>query len=159
MAPERVRHTKVKYQVWQAFQTALEKHDTECEVIGDGVTVEIDAGTDYEPDVLVNCGTRTDEEGLTAANPVIIVEVLSPSTANVDAAAKLDNYFRLPSVQHYLLVSTETTRVVHHRRQNDGTLLTRIHVQGRIDLDPPRISVEVADFYRGTDFAQTRPPP
>jgi len=158
MAPERVRHTMVKYEVWQAFRTALRNGDNDCRVIGDGVTVEIDAGTDDEPDMVVTCGGKVNEEGMTAENPVIIVEVLSPSTANIDATAKLDNYFRLQSVRHYLLVSTEAARVMHHRRQDKGTFLTSIHTKGQIDLDPPGIPVNVSEFYQDTELAEPAQP-
>ncbi len=147
----------MKSQVWLALKTTLERRRSECQVTGDGVKVEIDAGTDYEPDVLLNCGAKTDAEDTTAPSPVIIVDVLSPSTARIDAAAKLDNDFRLPSVWHYLLVSMESARVVHRRRQHEGTLLTAVHTQGRIDLDLPGISFDVAEFHRGTDLAQPAP--
>src|SRR6266567_4141646 len=62
--------------------------------------------TDYEPDAVVNCGERPDPEGFVAPQPVIVVEVLSPSSRSTDAGAKLADYFRVPSVQHYLMVDT-----------------------------------------------------
>jgi len=35
---------------------------------------------------------------------VVVVEVLSPATQSVDFADKLADYFRVPSIQHYLIV-------------------------------------------------------
>ena len=153
MVPERVRHTKIKYQIWEAIKRALAEANSPCEVLGDGITVEVDERTDYEPDVLVNCGERVEEEGVAAPNPVVIVEVLSQSTAHKDATQRLVDYFRLPSVQHYLLVSSQAARVVQHSRHGEGQLLTRLPSQNRITLDPPGITVSVADFYAGTDLA------
>ena len=153
MAAERVRHTKIKYNVWDALKRALAEAGSTCEAIGDGITVEVGDHTDYEPDVLVNCGEPIDEMGVIAPNPVVIVEVLSPSTAQKDLTFKLEDYFLLPSVRHYLVVSTEAARVVQHSRHGDGQLLTRIPSKNRITLDPPGITVSVADFYAGTDLA------
>ena len=153
MAPERIRHTRIKYNIWNALTHALAEAGSACEAVGDGITVEIDDSTDYEPDVLVNCGERLDDLDLAAPTPVVVVEVLSPSTAQRDGTQKLADYFRLPSVQHYLLVSTEAARVVQHSRHQDGLVLARFPVQNRITLDPPGVTVSVADFYAGTDLA------
>jgi hypothetical protein len=43
-----------------------------------------------------------------------VVEVLSPSTRYIEASAKLAGYFRLPSVQHYLIVDPDRPTVMHH---------------------------------------------
>ncbi|MGE0789030.1 MAG: Uma2 family endonuclease [Sandaracinaceae bacterium] len=54
-------------------------------------------------------------------HPNVIVEVLSPSTRGRDAGAKLDDYFRLGSLVHYLRVKTENRTVIHHQRRDPGT--------------------------------------
>jgi Uma2 family endonuclease len=56
-------------------------------------------------------------------NPVVVVEVASPSTRKIDASLKLKGYFSLPSVHHFLIVDPEGPPVIHHRRQADGTIL------------------------------------
>ena len=76
-----------------------------------------------------------------------MVEVLSPSTKGTDAGAKLADYFRLPSVQHYLMVDTRRRKIVHHRRAGDR-IETRIVNSGQIALDPPGIAIIVEDVYR-----------
>ena len=50
-------------------------------------------------------------------------------------------------------MATKARRVIHHSRLEPGRLLTRIHKQGTIDLDPPGLSIEVADLYDGTGLA------
>ena len=50
------------------------------------------------------------------SDPVIVVEVISPSTHKVDTTQKLADYFRIPSVRHYLIVNTSRRAVVHHER-------------------------------------------
>ena len=70
-----------------------------------------------------------------------MVEVVSPSSLARDTGAKLEDYFRLPSVQHYLILKTENHTIIHHARGADGIILTRIVREGPILLDPPGIKV------------------
>ena len=61
-----------------------------------GMAVEIDASTLYEPDALLRCGPPPSADVVKLNDPVIVVEVLSPSTYGRDNGSKLINYFRLP---------------------------------------------------------------
>ena len=152
MAPERVDHARIKAQVWEALKAAIRSTGAPCEAFVDGPTVEIDGRTDFEPDVVVTCGARTEGSALAVRNPVIVVEVLSPSTGERDAGEKLDGYFRLPSVQHYLMVSAQARMVIHHSRLDGEKLLTQLHRSGEISLEPPGFRISVAAVYAGTDL-------
>jgi len=147
MTPERIAHVRLKTRIWQALEDAVQVAGIACEALGDGVTVAIDEDTDYEPDAVVNCGAKLHPDAIAAPNPVIVVEVLSPSTQSTDTGAKLADYFRLPSVQHYLIVGVRRREIVHHRRAGDR-IETRIVGSGRIVLDPPGVEIELADIYR-----------
>jgi Uma2 family endonuclease len=103
--------------------------------------------TAYEPDAIVYCGTKLASSALEVPNPVIVVEVLSPSTRQIDLSAKLADCFRLPSIAHYLIVDPERPRVIHHARSTSDTFLTRIVSEGGIPLDPPGIEIALADIY------------
>ena len=48
--------------------------------------------------------------------------MISPSTHKVDTTQKLADYFRIPSVMHYLIVNTSRRAVVHHERGSDGAI-------------------------------------
>ena len=153
MAPERVDHTRIKYNVWAEFKRALRQAGSACEVIGDGLTVPGPGVRSFRPDVSVLCGERLGGDETRTDRQVVLVEVLSQSTADVDHGLKLDSYFSRPSVQRYLIVSSTSVRVAHHRRWHDGELLTSICGPGVIRLDPPGIGVSVAAFYEDTDLA------
>ena len=74
--------------------------------------------------------------------------MLSPSSGIHEAAAKLKDYFRLPSVQHYLIVKTEIRTVTHHRvGDDDGSIATRILLCGMLELAPPGLRVTVESFF------------
>ena len=147
MAPERIAHVRVKTRVWQALDRAVRAAGVPCEALGDGVTVEVGDDTDYEPDAIVNCGERIEGMDVAASNPVIIVEVLSPSTRSVDTGAKLTDYFRVLSVRHYLVIRADRPMVTHHHRRDDGGIETQLLADGRVSMDPPGISIAIADLY------------
>jgi Uma2 family endonuclease len=139
MAPERSSHALTKGRVFRRLAEAIEALGLPCTAYPDGMAVEIDATTTYEPDALVRCGPALPDDAVKMTDPIIVVEVLSPSTRARDAGAKLDDYFRLPSVLHYLLLKTENQTVIHHRRDGTGDIATRIFREGPIVLEPPGI--------------------
>jgi Uma2 family endonuclease len=79
--------------------------------------------------------------GIKLSDPVIIVEVLSPSTSASDVGAKLAGYFPRPSLRHYLIARTENRTIAHHARGEKGIILTRIVHDDPIVLDPPGITL------------------
>jgi Uma2 family endonuclease len=148
MAPERAAHNRVKARIWRALDAAVRSAGLPCEAFTDGMAVEIGEDYDYEPDALVNCGDPLPADVMAAPNPVVVVEVLSPSTQSTDTGAKLADYFRVPSVQHYLILRADRPQVIHHRRSDDGASIeTRVVTESAIRLAPPGIEVAVADFY------------
>jgi Uma2 family endonuclease len=80
-------------------------------------------------------------------NPVIVVEVLSPSTAADDHGVNLDGYFSLPGVQHYLIVDADRRVMIHHKRGQAGAIESRILRDGVVRFDPPGFEAEVAAFF------------
>jgi Uma2 family endonuclease len=147
MTPERAGHAKVKFAVQVALRAAIQRSGLPCHMLPDGMTVRVDAHTAHEPDALIYCGEELPDTAVEVPNPVIVVEVLSPSTRHIDASAKLAGYFRIRDVQHYLIVDPDSRLVIHHARGGAGVVTTRIMHDGSIVLDPPGIELAVADFY------------
>lgn len=140
MAAERVAHNRVKVAVLDALRAAA--HGLDCEALADGMAVRVDEWTLREPDAALRCGPRLPADAVRYDDPVVVVEVTSPSTASTDMAEKLVEYARLPSLAHYVIVALETRMVVHHRRTGDG-FATTLHPGGRLRLDPPGIEVDL----------------
>jgi Uma2 family endonuclease len=116
------------------------------------MAVEIDQQTTHGPDGLVHCGILLPPNAFKLNDPIIVVEVLSPSSLARDSGAKLVDYFRLPSVRHYLIDRTEDRVVVHHARGDDGVLATRISHDGPLLLYPPGISWSDCSCGRDNDL-------
>jgi len=103
--------------------------------------------SDFEPDALLRCGPALPGDATTVADPLVLVEVLSPDSGTRDRATKLRAYFKLPSVQHYLIVWPDEQRIVRHSRMPNDELATQLFVSGEIRLDPPGITLTVEEFY------------
>jgi Uma2 family endonuclease len=146
MAPEQADHNRSKGSAYSALKQAVKDARLPCEVFMDGMTVPIDPHTAYVPDVLVHCGPRIPGKQLTAPAPVIVVEVISPSSEHSDTSAKLIGYFKLPSVRHYLVIDPQTRAITHHARADDGALSARTLSSGTLQLDPPGLEVDAADL-------------
>jgi Uma2 family endonuclease len=147
MSPETVGHIDRKTAIHSALRSAIRAKALSCFAVGDGATVRIDDTTAYEPDALVYCGEKLPSKAIEVPGPVIVVEVLSASTRSIDLSIKLADYFRLPSVMHYLIVDPDRRRVVHHARGPDDVIATRIVTDGVIGLDPPGLKLAFADIY------------
>jgi Uma2 family endonuclease len=147
LAPERAAHARRKARIWRALTDAVEAAGLPCEAMPDGMTVKIDDHTAYEPDAIVHCEKALPDDAVIVPAPVIVVEVLSPSTATRDTGAKLADYFRLPSLRHYLIVRTDRPTVIHHRRGDGELIETRIVTSGALVLDPPGISLDLDRIY------------
>lgn len=76
------------------------------------------------PDASMVCGPLeldpADKSGTTIVNPMLLVEVLSPSTEEVDRGSKWRDYQRIPSLQEYVLVNQDA-RIEIYRRLESGT--------------------------------------
>ena len=149
MSPEGAGHAKVKFAVQTALATGIRARGLACHMLPDGMTVRVDAATAYEPDALVYCGQEVAPSALEIPHPIILVEVLSPSTRRIDASKKLAGYFHLPSVAHYLIVDPTQPLILHHTRGTGETILTHIVREGIIKLDPPGLELALADVYGG----------
>jgi len=147
MAPERARHAIIKFAVQTALAESIRKARLDCHMLPDGMTVRIDRHTAHEPDAVVYCGPPIPDDALEVPNPIIVVEVLSPSTRHVDASTKMKGYFSVPSVLHYLIVDPRGRVIIHHARREGAEIATRIVGEGSLELYPPGIKVDVGEVF------------
>lgn len=146
MQSERIAHLRAKGRAYAAFSAALAKGDLSCEALPDGASVVTQRDSVYIPDAMIRCGDSLSDDTIIIPDPVIIVEVLSPSNSLIEMTTKIDGYFTLPSVAWVLLVNTQT-RVIHSYARGDNALILRRHVEGQaLALDPPGITLAVDDL-------------
>lgn len=86
-------------------------------------------------------------------NPILIVEVLSPSTADYDRQNKFRIYRVIPSFSEYLLVEQDEPFVERYSKQAEGWLLSDFSsLEVSISLDSVAIALSMAEIYRGVVF-------
>ena len=149
MSPERLYHSEVKIEAALALREAVRRAGAPCRTFGDGVTVRIRDDRAFVPDALVVCPPPP-RAAVEIDNPLIVVEVLSPSTAALDHGAKLEGYFSLPSLAHYLILDADRRVLIHHRR-GEGMIETRILREGALRLMPPGLELQVAELFGPPD--------
>ena len=85
-----------------------------------------------------------------ATNPTLLAEVLSPSTEGWDRGGKFAHYRRIPTLQHYLLVSVDQVRVELFTRTADGRWLLSEHGPGTtVPLSAIDLEIPVDALYEG----------
>lgn len=144
MTRDSVRHNRTKTAAWRALDDAVRAAGLPCVVFVDGVGVPINDRTLRIPDVMVQCGAEPDPNALIVESPLIVVEVVSPSSEHDDTDTKLVDYFSVASIRHYLIIFSEKRVVVHHQRKDGSLIDTRIARDGEISLAPPGMAVPVA---------------
>ena len=144
---ERYIHSVVKHRIVVAFERAIERGGLPCVAVADGMAVAAGNNSVFEPDAQVHCGPPIDDDALLVPGPVVVVEVLSPSTRRKDIGIKMTRYFLNQSIQHYLMVVVQDRKIVHHKRMPDGNISTRIIATGDLVLDPPGLVVPMVEVF------------
>jgi Uma2 family endonuclease len=144
MTRDTVRHNRAKLAAYRALDDAVRAAGLPCVTLVDGVGVVVNDKTLRIPNVLVQCGAEPDPDAMIVESPLIVVEVVSPSSERDDTDFKLVDYFSVASIRHYLIAFSDKRVVVHHQRDPRGEIATRIASDGDIALTPPGISVAVA---------------
>ena len=111
----------------------------------------------FYPDVGVVCEEPRFEDDVfdTLLNPIVIVEVLSPSTEAYDRGEKFAYYRQITSLQEYILVSQDQIRVEHYYRQERQWIFTDFEKHDEI-LSLPSIQCELPlqEIYERVTFSE-----
>ena len=111
----------------------------------------------FYPDILVVCGEPRFEDNVfdTLLNPIVLVEVLSPSTEAYDRGEKFEHYQQLTSLREYILVSQDEVRVEHHRRQHTEWQPTEFRsLKDVLSLTSIDCELSLEDVYRRVEFRE-----
>jgi Uma2 family endonuclease len=120
-----------------------------CIVYNADVRVQVDATTYRYPNVAVSCDPRDLAAGeeMRIHHPLVLVEVLSETTEEIDRGDKLAEYRSLPIVEDYLLVNYLTRLVEHYHRSGDLWIYRTYGPGETISLDSLDVTLAVGDIY------------
>lgn len=130
-----------------------------CTPVGSDQRVQILNGRAYVyPDLTVFCGPpafNQDDNLDTLTNPALLVEVLSPSTANKDRGEKFMYYRQIPSLRQYLMLDSTTIHAELFTRDELGRwVLTETRdLAAVLDLSSISCQVPLAEVYAGVEIA------
>lgn len=114
----------------------------------------------YYPDVFVRCDARDLEDPLVKRHAVVVVEVLSESTAETDRDEKFADYRKLETLREYVLVDSRVRHVVSYRRKDDGTWqFVPATAEETLTIESVGLTVAVAALYEDTDVPARRARP
>lgn len=151
MAGTTMRHNIIAGEIFARLLAKLS--DSKCQPFMSDVKVRAAADTFYYPDVMVSC-EEISHNSLICENPILIVEVTSPSTKHIDRREKLALYLRMPSVQEYAVVDQHKMNIEVHRRQPDGRWITYYFNEqdDEIELKSVELTLPITEIYRRVRF-------
>ena len=147
-------HNLISSNVSASLTTQL--RDRPCEVYANDMRVQADGARQYSyPDVVVVCGEAQFRDGRedTLSNPVVIVEVHSPSPEANDRGEKFMQYRRIPALTDYILISQHARHVEHFVKQTDGSWrMTEATGEDAVVLSSIGCILPLADAYNKVVF-------
>jgi Uma2 family endonuclease len=150
MAGATVEHDTICSNVIEELRNQL--RDRPCRVFTPDMRVRVrQTGTSTYPDVSVVCGKveRDADDDCAIINPIVLVEVLSPSSESYDRREKFAHYRHLPSLQEYVLIAQDERRVECYRRNDDGSWTMReARGEGAVELASIGCRLELDEVYR-----------
>lgn len=128
-----------------------------CRVYDSDMRTRIPSTTNYRyPDLSVACDAEFEHDELDVLlNPVVIVEIASPSTMATDRSRKWNQYRTLPSLQDYVLISPTGVMVEQRHRADDGEhwwIRVLESLEDELVLDSINCRVKLADIYDGIEL-------
>ena len=143
-----MRHARISLNL--AFEFDKRLKSTAC-CVTQAIRVRVNQRKYLYPDLLVYCGNPqlTDEAEDTITNPKVIVEILSPSTADYDFGTKFRLYQALDSFEEYVLVSQDQPRVEVSHRTPAGSWLNTAYLglNAVCPLESLGIELLLSDIY------------
>lgn len=132
-----------------------------CRVFVESVKTRIEAADSYfYPDVVVTCDARDWATPDYLSHPLLVVEVLSESTASYDRGDKFAAYRKLPSLQEYVLVDLSAKRIEVFRRNAEQHWVLYEYIDGEsIELASLSLTLPVAVVLEDTEEANGQAEP
>jgi Uma2 family endonuclease len=144
------RHVTVTGNLYIALRQHLA--GTPCRTLMVDMKLHVAAANSYfYPDVMVTCSAADQASPLVKSEPILLAEVLSPSTAAYDRGEKFAQYRRIPSLQEFVLIDLDTRRTDVYRKGTDGMWVLHpfdagqtVHFASvKLDISAPALFAEV----------------
>ena len=138
------------------FELRLLLAETDCRTLPNGMLVRVGDASLVSPDVIVVCGEpQTEADTRILLNPILVVEVISPSSVDHDRVEKRDFYQSVDSIQAYLIVEQDRMLVELYARGEKGWhLQTFSQSDDEVPLAALDCRLPLRDIYRRIKFGE-----
>ena len=131
-----------------------------CEVYANMMRLKVSKTSSYfYPDVVAVCGKPQfeDDEQDILLNPIVIIEVLSPSTESYDRGTKFAHYRTINSLSDYLLIAQDKIHVEHYVRQSDRSWLFSEYklAKDKFQIDSIGCEVSLEEIYEKVEMEES----
>lgn len=155
MAGATERHNQITMAIAAHLYMAL--IDKPCQVFQGDMRVQT-ANSYFYPDIAVVCGEAeyTTEKRTTLTNLTVVMEVVSPSSEDIDRGRKFRDYRALESVQDYLIFAQDRIHVEHYSRQAPDIWKIQdiADKNATLNLNSIVCTLALADVYRRVTFEE-----
>ena len=150
MAGASDRHNRIALNIASRLNELL--IEGPCEVFISDMKLRVSPNVYYYPDVVVCCDSPP-LDAYVRSQPVLIIEVTSPTTQRIDHHEKLLASQHISGVREFVLISQDLVRVEVHRRVSDQwrqEILSQ--ATDLLTLESVSLSIKLADVYRNVRF-------
>jgi len=132
----------------------LLKSQSKCSVFSESIRLQVLPNKSYVyPDVMLVCDDDKSNER-TSTNPLLVVEILSPTSIERDTVKKLHYYKQIPTLLYYLIVSQNEPYIDFYFRENNKEWQHKVYelLKTEINLKPLGITLKLHDIYNEIVF-------
>ena len=150
MAGSSDRHNRISFNFAKKIDAKLDPNG-DCQVFMTDMKLQADEATFYYPNVFVACDKP---DPYFRREPILIIEVLSPSTETIDRREKLKVYRQIPTLQEYVIAAQDRMQVEFYQKQSDGGWLKQIFNEPEETLELKSVDLELTltEIFQGVDF-------
>lgn len=120
-----------------------------CQARGPTMKIEV-AGRIRYPDAFVFCSTATRDQTV-ITDPVVVFEVMSPSTSRTDRLEKLREYRDTPSIERYVILETEAIAATVYTRRGPDFIVGVLTEHDTLTMPEIDASLRLRDIYAGVE--------
>lgn len=108
------------------------------------------------PDVMLIKGEPiyADQGTTTVTNPILITEVLSPSTQNYDQGDKFTYYRSIPEMEEYILISQKRSHIMQYTKTEAGKWLLSEYESEDSVIKLASVELDLSEIYTRVDFRE-----
>ena len=146
-----LNHNRIAFNLHRALHRRLA--GSSCEPLGFDAGVATIGDAVRYPDAVVTC-SPVDGNARLVPNPVVVFEVISPTSGRIDRIVKVREYATVDTIRRYVIVESTFAGLTIHERGGAGQSWTSspAAIEDILPLPEIGITIPVAELYEGVDF-------